>query len=152
MVPAETRHVAPYDPGVARPDGLRLLRLANPAVRLVLRSPLHGVLGTGLALLAYRGRRTGRRLVIPVLVAPWRDGLVALAARPERKQWWRTFRRDAPAELRLAGRVLPVQGRLLDGAEAGEARRAYLERFPRAGRTLARTQPALVAFTPRAEA
>jgi hypothetical protein len=61
---------------------------------------------------------------------------VALAASPEAKQWWRTFRTPAAATLIVEGRTIEVEGRILYGAEARAALRDYLRRFPRSARTL----------------
>ncbi len=103
---------------------------------MVLRSRAHGLLSSGLALLSYRGRRSGAAYSIPVLYAEAGPTIVALAAHPEKKLWWRTFRSGAPAVLRIGGRDLSVHGRLVDGDEARDALRVYLGRFPRAARTL----------------
>ena len=43
-----------------------LVRLANPFVRLLLRSPAHGLLDASFLLLHVTGRKTGRRYDIPV--------------------------------------------------------------------------------------
>jgi hypothetical protein len=115
---------------------LRLLRLANPVVRLVLRSRAHRLLSGSLALLEYRGRRTGRLHVIPVLYATRAGEVVVLAALPAYKQWWRTFRSGAPATLVIRGEPRQVTGLLLEGAKRREVLRAYLGRFPRAARPL----------------
>lgn len=85
--------------------------------------------------------------------------VVALAAHPERKQWWRTFREPAPATLLVRGERRVVEGRLLDGEERRAALRSYLEQNPRTARSLgARDTPtdveldavpaAVVAFEP----
>jgi len=64
-----------------------LTRMANPAVSLLLRSPLHGLLDSSVLLLHVTGRKTGRRYDIPVgyteiggrltvvTIAPWRVNL-----------------------------------------------------------------------------
>jgi hypothetical protein len=140
---------------------LRLLRLANPFVRSVLRSPAHRMLSGSLMVLTYTGRRSGRRFAIPVMYALRDDDVVALASSPEAKQWWRTFETGAPATLRVAGRVVEAHGRLLAGPEAREALTTYLTRFPRAAGALgasagapdeslddAAARVALVAFAP----
>lgn len=101
----------------------------------MLRSPAHRVLDGRLMLLTYR-RRDGREVTIPVLHAPHRDGVVALAAEPQTKRWWRVFRSGAPATLRLRGTDVHVQGRLVPPAEAPAALRSYLARYPRAARAL----------------
>ena len=43
-----------------------LVRLANPFVRLLLRSPAHGLLDPAVLILHVTGRKTGRRYDIPV--------------------------------------------------------------------------------------
>jgi hypothetical protein len=111
---------------------LRVLRLGNPLVKGVLRSPAHRLLSGALVVLEYEGRRTHRRHAIPVQFAEEGAGVVAVAVRPGRKQWWRTFRRPAAATLLLRGERRAVEGRLLEGAERRDALRAYLARFPRA--------------------
>lgn len=115
---------------------LRLLRLGNPFVRGILRSPAHPLLSGALVVLEYEGRRTGRRHAIPVLFAEDGDRIVTLAVRPERKHWWRTFRRPGRATLLLRGEPCMVEGRLLDGEERRTALRAYLEARPRAAGSL----------------
>jgi hypothetical protein len=119
-----------------RQPPLRLLRLANPLLRLVLRSPLHRPLSRSLLLLTYSGRHSGRTFTIPVMFVQWDASFVALAATPEGKRWWRTFRGGAPAVVTVARRRHRVEGRLLAGEEAREALRAYLTRFPRAASRL----------------
>ena len=76
---------------------LRALRLANPLVRVVLRSPVHRVLSGRLLVLSYRGHRSGRTFRIPLRYAETADGaFVAVAVRPDRKLWWRSFRAGTP--------------------------------------------------------
>jgi hypothetical protein len=89
-----------------------------------------------LALLEYQGRRTGNRYAIPVVYSESSGRVVALAANPERKQWWRTFRVTAPATLVVRGERRALEGRLLDGEERRAALRSYFERNPRAARAL----------------
>ena len=121
---------------MARPP-LRVLRIANPVVRGVLGSPLHRLLSGALVVLEYRGRRTGRRYRIPLQYAETARGtIVVLAVRPERKLWWRSFARPAPAVVLVAGEKRAMTGRLLDGEERREALVAYLARFPRAAGAL----------------
>jgi deazaflavin-dependent oxidoreductase (nitroreductase family) len=117
---------------------LRLLRLGNPMVRVILGSPLHRLLSRRLVLLEYTGRRTGRLYRIPVLAAePDGGGVVVLAVHPARKQWWRTFGTAGAATLVVRGEPRAVEGRLLtDPVERRAALRAYLRWLPRAARPL----------------
>ena len=43
-----------------------IVRFANPVMRRLLRSPLHGPVSRALCLLHFRGRRTGRAYTVPV--------------------------------------------------------------------------------------
>ena len=127
--------------------GLRLLRLANPLVRVVLESRAHPLLSGRLVLLAYRGRKSGREFRIPLRYARTDAGaLVAVAVRPERKQWWRTFSAGEQAILTLRGDRVGVRGGVVEGAERDAALRAYLGRYPRSRRIAERA--AVVVFEP----
>jgi hypothetical protein len=127
--------------------GLRVLRLANPLVRLVLDSRAHALLSGRLVLLAYRGQRSGREFRIPLRYAEAADrAVVTVAVRPERKQWWRSFSSGRPATLTLRGKDLAVRGRVVVGAERDAALRAYLDRYPRSRRLT--EEAAAVVFQP----
>jgi hypothetical protein len=120
---------------VSGASGLRVLRLANPLVRVVLESRAHRLLSGRLLLLAYRGRRSGRELRIPLRYAETETGApVAVAVQPARKQWWRTFVDGERARLTVRGQRVDVRGVVVDGAERDAALRAYLDRYPRSTR------------------
>lgn len=115
----------------ARPP-LRLLRLGNPLVRGVLRSPAHGLLSGRLIVLEYQGGKTGRRYAIPLRYAEAADGrLVALAVEPARKLWWRSFVEPRPAVVLHRGQRLEVVGALAEGPVRDKAQAAYAARYPR---------------------
>jgi F420H(2)-dependent quinone reductase len=100
-----------YPPHVAivvdapRMDFDRIVTRLNPAVAWLLRSPLHPVLSSGLALLRVTGCRTGRRYWIPVGYRREGDGLTVLVSRARRKQWWRNYREPAPVDVLLRGQL-----------------------------------------------
>ena len=128
-------------------SGLRLLRLANPFVRVVLESRAHSLLSGRLVLLAYRGRRSGRRFSIPLRYAEMESGgLVAVAVRPERKQWWRAFSEANRATITLRGALIEARGRVVEGAARDAALGAYLGRYPRSRRMT--RDAAVVVFEP----
>jgi deazaflavin-dependent oxidoreductase (nitroreductase family) len=115
--------------------GLRVLRLANPLVRVVLGSRAHGLLSGRLVLLTYRGRRSGREFRVPLRYAETDAGaVVAIAVGADRKQWWRAFRAAGPATLTLRGARIVALGRVAGGAVRETARRAYLDRYPGSAR------------------
>ena len=132
---------------MSRRPPLRALRLANPLARAVLRSPAHGALSGRLLVLSYRGRRSGRTFRIPLRYAETADGaFVAVAVRPERKLWWRSFREAADATLTVRGRAVAVRGALAAGGARDEALAAYVARYPRSARLV--REAAIVVWCP----
>ncbi len=114
---------------------LRALRLANPVVRLVLDSPAHRLLSARLAVLEYRGRRSGRTFRIPLRYAETsRGAFVVLAVRAPGKLWWRSFEAPAQATLLVRGRRLPVRGGVVHGDRRRDALAAYLAAYRRSDR------------------
>ena len=77
-----------------------LLRLLNPLMRRLLDSPLHWPLSRWFAVLAWRGRKTGRRHTTPVSFV--REGATAYVTTGDR--WWRNLTEHAPVEMRISGR------------------------------------------------
>ena len=114
--------------------------LANRAVSVVLRSPLHGLLSGSTALVRYTGRRSGRHVTTPVQYARQGEDVVILVGRPDTKVWWRNFGHDRAGELLVRREWIPVVALAVVGADDPEAiaplLAAYLERFPKAVRAL----------------
>lgn len=113
---------------------------ANSIVGAVLRSPAHRLLSASTDLLAYEGRRSGRRIVLPTQYARHGDDVVILVGRPEAKRWWRNFEEPRDLEVLLAGEWHPMTGLAVSGADDPDAAppllAAYLERFPKAVKVL----------------
>jgi hypothetical protein len=79
-------------------------RTVNPVVRLVLRSPLHGLLSRRTALLTVTGRRSGREFTVPVGYEQRGDSVRIMVGWPEHKRWWRNLTdAGAPVRMRLRG-------------------------------------------------
>jgi F420H(2)-dependent quinone reductase len=115
-------------------------RLANPVMRPLLRSLVGRRLGTHLALIRYRGRRTGRVYELPVQYARVGNRVWILPGSPEHKTWWRNLRNEVDVELLLAGVRLLGKAVALEGAqhadEVATGLTAYVKAMPRAGRAL----------------
>jgi hypothetical protein len=127
--------------------GLRALRFANPFVRHALESRAHPLLSRQLLVLSYRGHRSGRRFQIPLRYARMPDeGIVVLAIRSGRKQWWRSFAPTGEATLTLRGARLAAQGSMAEGSRREGALAAYLVRYPRSARVV--RDAAVVVFEP----
>ncbi len=77
-----------------------LLRLWNPLMRRLIDSPLHWPLSRWFAVLAWTGRKTGRRYSTPVSYV--RDGRTAYVTTGDR--WWRNLTGGARVAMRSAGR------------------------------------------------
>jgi deazaflavin-dependent oxidoreductase (nitroreductase family) len=77
-----------------------MLRIWNPAMRALLGSPLHWLLSRWFAVLAWTGRKSGRRYSTPVSYV--RDGKTLYLTTGDR--WWRNLIGGAPVAIRIAGR------------------------------------------------
>jgi F420H(2)-dependent quinone reductase len=77
---------------------------ANPVVRLVQRSPLHGLLSRRTALITVTGRSSGREFIFPVGYEQRGDSVRITVGSPEHKRWWRNLTdAGAPVRMRLRG-------------------------------------------------
>jgi len=77
-----------------------VIRLLNPVMRALLRSPLHGLASRQFLLLTITGRRTGRTYTIPVGRHGSGGTLVVYAA----GGWRANLRGGAPVRVTLGGR------------------------------------------------
>lgn len=75
----------------------------NRSVAALLRTPgIQRMLGNGLALLTFTGRRSGGSYTIPVSYRQDGDRVTVITKRF--RTWWRNFSTAAPVVIRLAGR------------------------------------------------
>ena len=72
-------------------------------MRGLLRSPAHRLASGSLLLITVTGRRSGRRFTIPVGYRQADDVVTITVGWPQRKQWWRNLREEAPVEVVLRG-------------------------------------------------
>jgi deazaflavin-dependent oxidoreductase (nitroreductase family) len=114
-------------------------KIANPFVRLILRSPLHGIMSAMLLLITYRGRKSGKEYTLPVQYVQDKRLIYVVPGAPERKTWWRNLRGGAPVQITLRGKTLPGNSLRLDPTTDAEAiatgLRLYLQRFPALAQT-----------------
>jgi deazaflavin-dependent oxidoreductase (nitroreductase family) len=119
--------------------------LANPMMRLFLRSPLHGLFSGSLALITYQGRKSGKEYTIPVQYVQTGDTVYIIPGGAEQKTWWRNLRGGAPVRLVMRGQQVKGRAEVLQGemdmAAIAEALVPYFQRFPAAAR-LQHLQPA----------
>lgn len=117
---------------------LRAIRVFNPIVVAILRSPAHRLLSGALLLLTVTGRRSGRTFTFPVMYAPDGDDLLVFVGMHEEKQWWRNLRGGAQVTVRVRGHEEARDAELLTGDRSAlaEPLAAYLRRFPKAEGTV----------------
>ena len=76
------------------------MRVMNVIPRLVLRSPLHGLMDGKVLLLGFTGRQSGRRYTTPMSYVRVGDEVFMTTGAP----WWKNLVGGAPVEMRLGGR------------------------------------------------
>lgn len=107
-----------------------LFVLINPMMRLLLRSPLHGLVSGSLMLITFTGRRSGRRYTTPVRYIRRGDAIRCFSSSETR--WWRNLRGGAEVTLRIRGRDATYHAVALhdDPAQLRAALEDYLAEFP----------------------
>ena len=80
-----------------------MLRVTNPVVRLLLRTPAGGPMRKQFMVLAFTGRKTGRRYDIPVVAHRLGGELYSLTD----AHWRHNFRGGAGVEVTLQGHATP---------------------------------------------
>ena len=82
-------------------------RTVNPALRGILRSPLHRLTSGRLALITYTGRKSREEYTIPVLYRDKGEEVTIAVGWPERKVWWRNLTGEGgPVRLVVRGQEL----------------------------------------------
>lgn len=86
-----------------------LLRIVNPLLSALLRTPLAGPAGKQLMVLSFTGRKTGRRFTLPVSAHLIDNDLYALTG----AAWKQNFRGGAPAQVVYDGKTTAMHGELI---------------------------------------
>jgi hypothetical protein len=87
------------------------------------------MIGQGVALLSFEGRRTAKTYTIPVSYHR-RDDVVTIVTKRARN-WWHNFESPIEVELRLAGRAFSGKAQIMAGDdEAVEFMTEYLKERP----------------------
>jgi hypothetical protein len=85
----------------------------NPPMRALLRSPFHRIASRNLALLRYRGRKSGREFVTPLSYV--REGTLVRFLSSHNTRWWTNFRDGpTPVEVEIARRTHSGVARVWD--------------------------------------
>ncbi len=73
------------------------------AMKLVLRSPVHGMVSKTVLLITFTGRKSGKTYTTPVDYSQDGDQVYIFT----HADWWKNLRNGAPVTLRIRGRELP---------------------------------------------
>ena len=107
-----------------------LFALINPAMRVLLHSPLHGLMSGSVMLISFKGRVTGRTYTTPVRYV--QDGAKIRCHTNRDAKWWPNLKHDPTVVLRLAGRDVVCSASVIDDdpATIRELLARYLTQFP----------------------
>lgn len=84
--------------------------VVNPAMKFLLRSPLHGALSGALMILIFEGRKSGRRYETPVNYKEEGGKLYTFS----HTAWSKNFEGGAPVALRLRGKLVRATARVVE--------------------------------------
>jgi len=87
----------------------RILRIVNPLLKSLLRTPLAGAARKQLMVLTFKGRKSGKEYSTPVSAHRIDNQLVAIGD----AAWTKNFRDGAPAEVLHDGKTMSMQGELI---------------------------------------
>ena len=101
----------------------------NPLMIWLIRSPFHRLLSKNFMTIDYQGRKSGKFYRVPVNYTRQGDTLVTFSYRE--RTWWRNLRGGEPVVLRLEGRDITAECRVIEkDAEVAEALANYLRQMP----------------------
>ncbi|OBB19722.1 hypothetical protein A5761_00845 [Mycolicibacterium setense] len=86
-----------------------MMRVVNPTLRFLLRTPLAGPTRRQFMVVTVRGRKTGRQYAIPLSAHVIDNTLYAITDAP----WKHNFRDGAPAEVLYDGQTTTMRGELI---------------------------------------
>lgn len=113
----------------------RLVKIGNPLVKSILRSPLHGLFSKSTVLLTYTGRKSGKIFTTPVGYVQEGDTLHMISSRGH--IWWRNLVGGAAVNLRLRGQDKTGWGEAIEKPEeVASSLKSLLQKAPKYARYL----------------
>ena len=76
--------------------------IVNKTMKLILRSPVHGMVSKTILLITFTGRKSGKTYTTPVDYSQDGDQVTIFT----HADWWKNLRGGAPVRLRIRGREL----------------------------------------------
>ena len=107
-----------------------LFVIINKIMRLLLRSPLHGLFSSSILAIGYKGRRSGRQIWVPARYLQRGDGFALVTSKDTK--WWPNFTDGLDAKVLLKGaeRNAHVLAITNDPEAIGQAMRDLWARHP----------------------
>jgi deazaflavin-dependent oxidoreductase (nitroreductase family) len=104
--------------------------IGNFFMKAIIHSPIHAMLGPSFAVITVRGRKTGRKISLPINTIPQKDDSLLVVSMRNRT-WWRNLEGGAQAGLRRAGKTTTVRAELITAEEKVAAGlSAYFAEYP----------------------
>lgn len=107
----------------------------NDFVKILLRSPLHGLFSGSLMLITVTGRRSGRAITTPVNY--YSDGNTLWVISNRNRSWWRNVCGGAEVTLMLKGREVKARAEsILDEQTVAKQIGEYVRHLPMSAKPL----------------
>jgi hypothetical protein len=98
-------------------------------MKVVLRSPLHGLFSSSIVLIIVKGRKSDKTYTIPVNYLHQGDVLTIVSLR--NRSWWRNLRGGSPVTLHLQGQDMEGWGTVIeDDHGVAEGLKARMQQAP----------------------
>jgi deazaflavin-dependent oxidoreductase (nitroreductase family) len=105
----------------------------NPIMKWLIRSPFHGFVSKSMLVIAYTGRKSGKRYETPVNYV--REGNDLLITSYRKRNWWRNLLDETPVTVWLEGRQVQAHAEAYsDATEVTRYLQSYLDHVPRQAR------------------
>lgn len=113
---------------------IRLFRLFNNIPKLLLRSPLHGIMSQKLMLLTFTGRKSGKQYTVPISYVQQGQTLLVASDHP----WWKNLQGKVNVHIWLRGKErIGEASAIADDDAVAELYRIILTENPTHGRFMA---------------
>ena len=83
---------------------MNLWQFINPIVSLLARSPLHFIISHQLLVISFKGRKTGRKFLVPVSYHKHESSYTCVTLRSN--IWWRNLKGESIATIWLKGKLV----------------------------------------------
>lgn len=102
-----------------------MMKVMNVVMKTVLRSPLHRLVGDGLMLVTFTGRKSGKKFTTPTSNLHGEDGLIYFSSTAGR--WTKNLEGGAPLEIILSGQKRQATAEVIkDPAEVARLLHKFL--------------------------